>query len=420
MKAFSYRQSQDRKEAVQAFSAEPEKVMPIGGGQDLLARHQGLCRAARSARQRQGGAGCDGYADARRWAENRRRHEDRRPRGARAGAQAVSPRGAGRDENRHAADPQSGNGRRQPQSAATLLVLSQRGVRLLQEGGQPVCFSPAGENQFHAIFGGGPSFIVHPSSLAVPSVAYGATFRLVGPKGERMVPAADYFTMPTLQNVRTENVLAPDELLTHVILPAARRGQERPLRGPLQDLARLADCVRHSAPDHGRGDGQVGAGRHGCGCADSLAFPGSGSGAGRKAASTRKPLAAAAEAALQRRPPAEPERLQGASRKNRRETRHPARGRHRHRLSPEPTMESLTSPKITVGLHCHSTSARKACTSRLWWTRTNRRFMIHTRRPHTGVWRPRAASGRTASPFDRMSAASGRCCCGLVKKGTHS
>jgi xanthine dehydrogenase YagS FAD-binding subunit len=88
-----------------------------------------------------------------------------------------------------------------------------------KKGGN-TCFSPAGENQFHAIFGGGPSFIVHPSSLAVPMVAYGATFRLLGPNGERMVPASEYFTMPTLQNVRTENVLAPNELLTHVILPA--------------------------------------------------------------------------------------------------------------------------------------------------------------------------------------------------------
>jgi xanthine dehydrogenase YagS FAD-binding subunit len=35
-----------------------------------------------------------------------------------------------------------------------------------------------------------------------------------------MVPAAEYFTMPTLQNVQTENVLASNELLTHVILPA--------------------------------------------------------------------------------------------------------------------------------------------------------------------------------------------------------
>ena len=82
------------------------------------------------------------------------------------------------------------------------------------------CFSPAGENQFHAIFGNGPSFIVHPSSLAVPMVAYGASFRLFGPNGERIVQAADYFTMPTLQNVEHENVLAPNELLTHAILPA--------------------------------------------------------------------------------------------------------------------------------------------------------------------------------------------------------
>src|SRR5215469_10122618 len=81
------------------------------------------------------------------------------------------------------------------------------------------CFSISGENQFHAIFGGGPSFIVHPSSLAVPMVAYGATFRLVGPKGARMVPAAEYFTLPR-QNLRTENVLAPNELLTHAFLPA--------------------------------------------------------------------------------------------------------------------------------------------------------------------------------------------------------
>src|SRR6185436_748234 len=82
------------------------------------------------------------------------------------------------------------------------------------------CFTPEGENQFHAIFGDGPSYIVHPSSLAVPFVAYDATFRLVGPRGERLVKAADYFTMPTKENVERENVLGPDELLTHVILPA--------------------------------------------------------------------------------------------------------------------------------------------------------------------------------------------------------
>ena len=82
------------------------------------------------------------------------------------------------------------------------------------------CFAVNGENQYHAIFGNdGPSHIVHPSSLAVPFLAYGARFRVVGPNGEREIPAADYFTMPTLQNVLKENVLADEELLTHVILP---------------------------------------------------------------------------------------------------------------------------------------------------------------------------------------------------------
>ena len=82
------------------------------------------------------------------------------------------------------------------------------------------CFAPAGENQFHAIFGNnGPSHIVHPSSLAVPFIAYGAKFRVVGSSGEREVPAAEYFTMPTPANVKKENVLADDEILTHVILP---------------------------------------------------------------------------------------------------------------------------------------------------------------------------------------------------------
>jgi xanthine dehydrogenase YagS FAD-binding subunit len=83
------------------------------------------------------------------------------------------------------------------------------------------CFATTGENQYHAIFGNeGPSHIVHPSSLAVPLVAYGATFRVLGPNGEREVPAAEYFTLPNMRNVRKENVLADDEILTHVILPA--------------------------------------------------------------------------------------------------------------------------------------------------------------------------------------------------------
>jgi xanthine dehydrogenase YagS FAD-binding subunit len=88
-----------------------------------------------------------------------------------------------------------------------------------KKGGN-TCFAPQGENQFHAIFGDGPSHIVHASSLAVPLVAYGAKFRIVGPSGEKETDAASFFTMPTRQNVLTENILQPNELLTHVILPA--------------------------------------------------------------------------------------------------------------------------------------------------------------------------------------------------------
>ena len=82
------------------------------------------------------------------------------------------------------------------------------------------CFAVNGENQYHAIFGNdGPSHIVHPSSLAVPFVAYGAKFRVLGPNGEREIAAADFFTLPTLQNVLKENVLEDEDILTHVILP---------------------------------------------------------------------------------------------------------------------------------------------------------------------------------------------------------
>src|SRR3954466_15206944 len=83
------------------------------------------------------------------------------------------------------------------------------------------CFAVGGENQYHAIFGNdGPSHIVHPSSLAVPFVAYGATFRVLGPNGPREIAAADFFTLPTMKNVLKENVLEDEDILTHVVLPA--------------------------------------------------------------------------------------------------------------------------------------------------------------------------------------------------------
>jgi xanthine dehydrogenase YagS FAD-binding subunit len=91
------------------------------------------------------------------------------------------------------------------------------------KNGGNTCFSFAGENQFHAIFGGGPSYIVHPSDTAVALLTLDARFRIVGPSGERTVPAAEFFALPQ-QNPGRENVLAPDEALAEVQLPATRVG----------------------------------------------------------------------------------------------------------------------------------------------------------------------------------------------------
>jgi xanthine dehydrogenase YagS FAD-binding subunit len=94
------------------------------------------------------------------------------------------------------------------------------GFKCLKNGGN-ICYSASGENQFHAIFGGGPSYIVHPSDTAPALVALDAKFRIMGPSGERIVPASEFFTLPRVDAAR-ENVLAKNELLVGIHLPTAK------------------------------------------------------------------------------------------------------------------------------------------------------------------------------------------------------
>jgi xanthine dehydrogenase YagS FAD-binding subunit len=90
--------------------------------------------------------------------------------------------------------------------------------------GGDACFSAAGENDFHAILEGGPSFIVHPSDTAPALVALGATARIVG-SGERTVPLEKFFVTPQ-QNVRRENVLEANEVLADITVPYAPAGSK--------------------------------------------------------------------------------------------------------------------------------------------------------------------------------------------------
>jgi xanthine dehydrogenase YagS FAD-binding subunit len=91
------------------------------------------------------------------------------------------------------------------------------------KNGGKTCFSVTGENEFHAIFGGGPSYIVHPSDTAPALMALEAKFVIAGPKGDRVIPAAEFFSLPRADPSK-ENVMAHDEILIEVHLPAAAKG----------------------------------------------------------------------------------------------------------------------------------------------------------------------------------------------------
>jgi xanthine dehydrogenase YagS FAD-binding subunit len=85
------------------------------------------------------------------------------------------------------------------------------------KGGEE-CPAYDGENQFHAIFGGGPCYAVHPSDLAPALLALEAQVRLQGSAGARALPLAEFFAMPS-EGRRHETAIGRDALLLSVSLP---------------------------------------------------------------------------------------------------------------------------------------------------------------------------------------------------------
>lgn len=88
----------------------------------------------------------------------------------------------------------------------------------LKKGGD-VCYALSGLNKYHAIFGGGPVYIVHPSDIAPALVALGAEVTILGASGERTVPMEDFFILPTVANPFRENILASNEIITRIRVP---------------------------------------------------------------------------------------------------------------------------------------------------------------------------------------------------------
>ncbi len=78
-----------------------------------------------------------------------------------------------------------------------------------------------GDNRYHAILGNdGQAQFVNASSLAPALIALGAKVSIQGVSGSREVDLQDFFQTPGSQGER-ENVLAPNEILTRIMVPAA-------------------------------------------------------------------------------------------------------------------------------------------------------------------------------------------------------
>jgi xanthine dehydrogenase YagS FAD-binding subunit len=92
----------------------------------------------------------------------------------------------------------------------------------LRKGGD-LCYAYAGENELHAVIGGGPCYIVHPSDTAPALAALGAIAHVQGPKGSRTVPLEQFFVRPEKDMTR-ETVLEPGEVLTRLLLPKPAAG----------------------------------------------------------------------------------------------------------------------------------------------------------------------------------------------------
>jgi xanthine dehydrogenase YagS FAD-binding subunit len=87
-----------------------------------------------------------------------------------------------------------------------------------RKGGEN-CSAMEGRNEFHAIFGGDPCYMVHPSDTASALVALDAKVTIASAAGRRTLPLSQFFILPKTDFTR-ENVLKPGEIVTEILLDA--------------------------------------------------------------------------------------------------------------------------------------------------------------------------------------------------------
>jgi xanthine dehydrogenase YagS FAD-binding subunit len=81
------------------------------------------------------------------------------------------------------------------------------------------CAAVDGYNRIHAVLGTSEHCIAtHPSDMAVAMMALDAVVHTQGTKGERTILLTEFYRLPG-NTPHIENVLEPDELITHVTLP---------------------------------------------------------------------------------------------------------------------------------------------------------------------------------------------------------
>ncbi len=97
-------------------------------------------------------------------------------------------------------------------------------VQCRKKGGSR-CFAIRGRNKYHAILGGGPCYIVHPSDLAPMLMALDAELTVRSGKEDKKISLADFFIL-TKTNVHSENILGFGEVIIEVKIPARKSGDK--------------------------------------------------------------------------------------------------------------------------------------------------------------------------------------------------